>query len=102
MKVTVCELPDDRKAFAPAWEELVVYVREQQSELVLLPELPFSAWFARTPQFDAEVWQKAQQEHGVMMNSLSRLSPAIVLATRLVTEEQRHFNRGFFWTPTQG
>jgi predicted amidohydrolase len=102
MKVTVCELPDERQAFASAWEEFVVYVREQQSDLVLLPELPFSAWFARTPQFDAQIWQRAQQEHDVMMNSLSTLAPAIVLGTRLIIEEERHFNRGFFWTPTEG
>jgi hypothetical protein len=47
MKVTVCELPDGRQAFASAWTELAASVREQSSELVLLPEMPFSAWFAR-------------------------------------------------------
>jgi predicted amidohydrolase len=102
MKVTVCELPDDRNAFATAWEELVAYVRKQQSDLVLLPELPFSSWFARTPQFDAQMWQKAQAEHDVMMNSLSVLAPAIVLGTHLVLEEQRHLNRGFSWTSPEG
>lgn len=102
MKVTVCELPDDREAFGSAWEEFVVYVREQQSELVLLPELPFSAWFARTPQFDGRVWQRVQEEHDVMMGRLSQLAPAVVLGTRLVTEEGRHLNRGFTWTATEG
>jgi N-carbamoylputrescine amidase len=102
LKVTVCELPDDRKAFAPAWENLVAYVRDQQSDLLLLPELPFSSWFARTPQFDATVWQRAQQEHDVMMSSLPQLSPAIVLGTRLVTEGEQHFNRGFCWTAAEG
>jgi N-carbamoylputrescine amidase len=102
MKVTVCELPDNRKAFESAWEELVTFVRKQQSDLVLLPELPFSSWFARTPQFDAQVWQRAQQEHDAMMNRLSELSPAIVLGTHLVIEEGRHLNRGFFWTPVGG
>ena len=41
MKVTVCELPDDRQAFVSAWKELGAFVREQRSELVLLPEMPF-------------------------------------------------------------
>lgn len=102
MKVTVCELPDNRIAFESAWEELVTFVRKQQSDLVLLPELPFSSWFARTPQFDAQVWRRAQQEHDVMMNRLSQLSPAIVLGTHLVIEEERHLNRGFVWTPVEG
>ncbi len=102
MKVTVCELPDDRQAFAPAWEALVAYVKEQQSELVLLPELPFSSWFACTPQFDSEVWRRAEEEHDAMMGSLSRLAPAIVLSTRALTEDGRHLNRGFVWTETEG
>ena len=102
MKVTICELPDHRKAFASAWETLVSFVRTQQSDLMLLPELPFSSWFARTPQFDAKVWQRAQQEHDVMMQRLSSLSPTIVLGTHLVIEQERHFNRGFVWTPAEG
>jgi predicted amidohydrolase len=102
MKVTVCELPDDREAFESAWEELISFLKVQQSDLVLLPELPFSAWFARTPQFDAQVWQRAQAEHDAMMNSLSVLAPAIVLGTHLVIEQERHFNRGFSWTATEG
>jgi N-carbamoylputrescine amidase len=102
MKVTVCELPNDRKAFVPAWEALIAYVRTQQSDLVLLPELPFTAWFARTLRFDAEVWQRAQEEHDLMMNSLSALAPAIVVGTHLLTEEGRHLNRGFVWTLAGG
>lgn len=43
MKVTVCELPDDRVAFVSGWEALVAYVRERRSDLALLPELPFGA-----------------------------------------------------------
>lgn len=99
MKVTVCELPDNRQAFAAAWEELVAYTRKQQSELVLLPEMPFSAWFARPPHFDAEVWLRAQQEHDQMLLSLPALAPATILGTHPISEEGQHFNRGFVWTP---
>ena len=102
MRVTICELPDHRKAFESAWEELVIFVKQQQSDLVLLPELPFSAWFARTPRFDAQIWQRAQREHDVMMERLSQFSPAIVLGTHPVIEQERHLNRGFSWTPTEG
>ena len=99
MKVTVCELPDDRRAFIPAWEALIDHVREQQSDLVLLPELPFTAWFATTPRFDAEVWQKAQDEQDRMTDSLSALAPATVLGTSMLIEDELHLNRGFAWTP---
>ena len=102
MKVTVCELPDQRAAFESAWEALIAHVGEQHSELALLPELPFSAWFAETPRFDNEVWQRAQREHDRMMEHISRLAPAVVLGTRPVSEEGLHLNRGFAWTAAEG
>jgi N-carbamoylputrescine amidase len=102
MKVTVCELPDNREAFSSAWKELVTHVKKQQSELVLLPELSFSSWFARTPQFVAEVWQRAEAQHDGMMKYISQLSPTTVLGTHILIEEEQRLNRGFLWTPTEG
>lgn len=102
MRVTVCEMPDDRKDFETAWEELIAYVRKQQSELVLLPELPFYPWVATTPQFDAQVWQMAQEAHEVMMQRLRELSASVVLGTHPLIEGALRLNRGFYWTPTDG
>jgi predicted amidohydrolase len=102
MRVTVCELPDERKAFASVWPEFVSYVKQQQSDLVLLPELPFNAWFARTPQFNAQVWQDALEAQERVMGCVTELAPAIVLGSRLLVEEGLRLNRGFYWTPTDG
>jgi predicted amidohydrolase len=102
MRVTVCELPDDRKDFETAWLELTAYVSKQQSDLVLLPELPFYPWIATTPQFDVQVWQRAQQAHEVMMQCLRELSASVVLGTHPVLEGGLRLNRGFYWTPADG
>jgi predicted amidohydrolase len=102
MRVTVCEMPDDRKAFETAWEELIAYVRKQQSDLVLLPELPFYPWIVTTPQFDVQVWQMAQEAHEVMMQRLSELAASVVLGTHPLIEGELRLNRGFSWTPTDG
>ena len=102
MRVTVCEMPDDRKDFETAWEELIAYVRKQQSDLVLLPELPFYPWIATTPQFDAQVWQMAQEAHEVMIQRLRELSASVVLGTHPLIEGELRLNRGFYWTPTDG
>jgi predicted amidohydrolase len=102
MRVTVCEMPDDRKPFETAWEELIAYVRKQQSDLVLLPELPFYPWIATTPQFDARVWQMAQEAHEVMMQRLRELAASVVLGTHPLIEGELRLNRGFSWTPTDG
>jgi len=102
MRVTVCEMPDNRKAFEIAWEELIAYVRKQQSDLVLLPELPFYPWIASTPQFDAQVWQVAQEAHEAMMQHLRALAPSVVLGTHPLIEGELRLNRGFYWTSTGG
>src|SRR5215469_12908853 len=102
MRVTVCEMPDDRKAFEAAWGELIAYVRKQQSDLVLLPELPFYPWIATAPQFDEQVWRMAQGAHEVMMERLRELSPSVVLATHPLSEGELRLNRGFYWTPAGG
>lgn len=102
MRVTVCELPDDQKAFVRVWEELVAYIREQRSELVLLPELPFYPWIGRTAQFDSRVWQRAQEGHDAMMKRLPEFAPAVVLGTHMVLEGEQRLNRGFYWARTEG
>ena len=102
MRVTVCEMPDDREEFVAAWEKLLAHVRDQQSDLVLLPELPFYAWMATTPQFDARVWQMACKAHEAMMQRLGEISASIVLGTYPLTEGALRLNRGFYWTPMGG
>src|SRR5437660_7884160 len=102
MRVTVCEIPDDREDFVAAWEGLLGHVRDQQSDLVLLPELPFYPWIATTPHFDAEVWQMARGAHEAMMQRLGELSASVVLGTHPLTEGAVRLNRGFYWTPTGG
>ncbi len=102
MRVTVCEMPDERKAFEVAWEELTAYARKQQSDLMLLPELPFYPWIAITPQFDAQDWQMAQEAHEAMMQRLREFAPSVVLGTHPLIEAGLRLNRGFIWTPTDG
>ena len=57
MKITVCQLHDARDAFAKDWDELLDHVKVEQSELVLLPEMPFFQWFPVSRAFDAGVWR---------------------------------------------
>jgi N-carbamoylputrescine amidase len=102
MKVTVCELNDRADAFTCDWERLVAHLQSQQSELVLLPEMPFSPWFAVSPIFEAHVWQAAVAAHNAWQERLVELAPAIVLGTRPVNRDGRRLNEGFCWTQEEG
>ena len=41
LKATVCEFRDDPPGLAEDWQGLVAHVKNQGSDLVLLPEMPF-------------------------------------------------------------
>jgi len=102
MKVTVCELNDGSAAFATDWERLVAHVQSEQSEMVLLPEMPFYPWFAVAPVFKIEVWREAIAAHDAWQERLLELAPAIVLGTRPVNRGGQRLNEGFYWANETG
>ena len=55
MKVTVCQMPDDRNEFEKEWVSLSRHVNRQGSDMVLLNEMPFSHWFCAGPKFESAV-----------------------------------------------
>lgn len=56
MKVTVCELPNDPSSFESAWKNLCIHTREEKSDFVLLPEMPFFRWLMDKRTLDSELW----------------------------------------------
>jgi N-carbamoylputrescine amidase len=102
MKVTVCELGNDLAALEQDWQALVDHVRSETSELVLLPEMAFFPWIAKTKQFDAGTWEAAVNAHERWMQRLEALSPAIVIGSRPVTRQGKRLNEGFVWDAKTG
>jgi N-carbamoylputrescine amidase len=98
MKVTVCELPDDRAEFSSEWERLVRHVRREGSDMVLLPEIAFSPWIFAYPEFDLKVWRGAVEEHRKWMERAPELGAGVVLGSRLVGSGKQRFNEGFAWS----
>lgn len=98
MKITVCELNDQPEAFAEGWQRLAAHAQAEQSQLVLLPEMPFCPWFARTLPFEPAVWQAAVDAHDRWLPRLAELAPATVLGTRPVnTAGGQRANEAFIW-----
>jgi N-carbamoylputrescine amidase len=95
LRVTVCELPDDRAAFGRAWDALVEHVRRERSQFVLLPEMPFAEWLAASPVFEQARWDAAVRAHEAWLPRLVELAPAAVLSSRPVTRGGRRLNEGF-------
>lgn len=102
MRVTVCQLPDDRAAFERAWAKLGAHAREEGSDLVLLPELAFHPWFGRERRFDPEVWRAVVEAHETWGERLGELGAHAVTGTRATESRGRRFNEGFVWTAKEG
>lgn len=95
MKVTVCELRNDRDGLEQDWRSLVGHVKSEKSDLVLLPEMPFYKWVAGTPKVDPGIWQQAVIAHDRWIARLSDLAPAMVVGTRPVIRDGKNHNEGF-------
>jgi N-carbamoylputrescine amidase len=102
VRVTVCQLHEDRDRFERDWNELALHIQSKGSELVLLAEMPFSAWFALDRQYDQQTWQAAVEAHDFWCQRLPDLSPASVFATRPVNKHHDRLNEGFLWNETVG
>jgi N-carbamoylputrescine amidase len=102
MKITVCELPNDFLLFENAWEQLVEHVGEELSQIVLLPEMPFSPWLAQSKEFDEYRWEEAIENHTRWITRLEELAPALVISTRPVTSSGIRFNLGYIWDDRKG
>jgi N-carbamoylputrescine amidase len=102
MKVTVCQLHNEREAFAADWGRLVAHVKAQRSDLVLLPEMPFFPWFPTPREFDAGIWRAAVAAHDAWEKRLSELMPAVALGTRPVDFGALRYSAGFVWNEDEG
>ena len=106
MRVTVCEMPNDPEAFRSAWEKLCAHTGGASTDLVLLPEMPFSPWLAGDrPGPEAEVaqrWARALEDHERWIARLGDLEAPLVAATRPVVQDGRRLNQAFLWSPESG
>src|SRR5512139_1674594 len=97
MRLTVCELSDDPSQLASEWSALTEHLRQQRSDAVVLPEMPFFPWFANSPTFDPEIWSAALLAHDTYVARLGELGVPNVLSTRPLARADSRLNQGFVW-----
>lgn len=102
IKATVCELPNEPEPFETAWQALAAHVREHLSDVVVLPEMPFSPWMATADDFDPDVWAAAVSLHDKWLPRLVELGDATVVGSRPVTLDGRRLNEAFAWQAENG
>jgi N-carbamoylputrescine amidase len=102
MKITVCELPNERKAFENAWARLCEHCQKTQSEFILLPEMPFEIWLPATPDESDAKWSAAISAHDRWFERLPELGVEVVAGSRPALIDNKRYNVGFVWTEADG
>jgi N-carbamoylputrescine amidase len=94
MRATVCELRSER--LEDDWRALCSHVREEGSELVLLPEMGLARWFGGARDYDEGVWRQAVEAHERhLAERLRDMAKAVVLGTAPVEVDGRRLNEAF-------
>lgn len=103
-RITVCELPDfESPSFETQFDALVEHAQSHDSDVVVLPEMPFSPWLAASEPGDGvrAAWQDAVDSHEEWVGNLDAFGDATVLGSRPATRDGRRVNEGFLRTPAE-
>ncbi|MDQ2683610.1 MAG: carbon-nitrogen hydrolase family protein, partial [Chloroflexota bacterium] len=84
------------------WASLLQHVDFAESDIVVLPELPASAWFGASKTFDQARWDQIVADHDRMLDGLRAFGNAIVVASRATTRDGVRQNVAFIWSKETG
>ena len=102
MKVTVCELSNDMKQFEKEWDQLVAHCQTHNSELILLPEMPFYSWIANRPSVNKSAILEAVRAHEKWLGRIEAFGDAIVAYSKPWVEGDNLYNSAFIWSRENG
>jgi len=100
VKVTVCQLDNRAGERRVMLNQLARHIAEQESQLLLLPEMCFADWLAADPEPRRERWLAAVKAHAEHILELAALGAQAVIATRPIVNDTGGFrNQAYLWTP---
>ncbi|MFC2164860.1 carbon-nitrogen hydrolase family protein [Acidobacteriota bacterium] len=102
MKITVCQMRDEIAEFKQDWNRLIEHSQREKPDLILLPEMVFSPWFAKNSSFDPETWKRSVLNHDEAEKMIDDLWPSCVLGSRPVNDKNKRLNQAFVWGPDSG
>ncbi|MDN3551430.1 carbon-nitrogen hydrolase family protein [Mucilaginibacter aquaedulcis] len=97
MKITICQLSDNEIEFAEDWKSLKTHLSQNQTDLLLLPEMPFCKWVASTKTVNEAVKADSVQKHEKWMAAVEDLEVQYVVYSKPVIESDQYFNTAFVY-----
>ncbi|WBV58024.1 carbon-nitrogen hydrolase family protein [Chryseobacterium daecheongense] len=102
MNVTVCELSNDRKEFLEDWRELQIYLNQNKTDLLLLPEMPFYSWFVNSKEVSEDVQQKSVEQHQLWLKEVEKLEAKYIVYSAPETVGTKFYNTAFVFQKGKG
>ena len=90
------------EALEQEWTNLMVHALSEASDLVLLPEMPFSPWLAQASSFRGESWQAAIDAHNRWEARFPEFAFTRLAGTRPVDFGDVHNDAAFLWDARYG
>jgi predicted amidohydrolase len=102
MKVTVCEMSDNEDDFIKDWDQLVIYLDQNKTDLLLLPEMPFGKWIAYEKKVDEQLKRQFVEKHERWMNKMEQLNAKQIVYSKPITAGDKFFNTAFMYEKDNG
>jgi N-carbamoylputrescine amidase len=94
MKIGICQLPDRLSPHDPAWRRLALHIEQTRPDVMVLNEMPFGSWVARSSAYDADVAAASVAAHEAAFTALHALQTAVI-GSRPVRCRDRLANEAF-------
>lgn len=98
MRVTICNWDARPERFSAQADALSAHVSAEGSQLVLLPEMPFTPWLAFSQAPDQGMWDQSVRDHEKRIGELSGLVKAAIAGSRPIVRNGVNFNEAFVWS----
>ncbi len=95
MRITVCQLTNIGGILPDEWDALAHHVADAESDLLLLPEMPFSRWLAAEFTVVPEQWTEAVEQAEEWLALLPDVAPTMVAGTRPTVKDGSNRNCGY-------
>ncbi len=101
--VTVAQIDNRAKERENDLRNLAEHIKENKTDFLLLPEMPFYDWLATNNTPDPQQWKMAVEAHDNQISNLDSLGAPSIMATRpTIKKDGRRLNEAFIWTKKNG
>jgi N-carbamoylputrescine amidase len=95
-------MSDNEDNFIADWNELTTHLHQNEPDLLLLPEMPFSKWIASEKEVNEDSKIKSVSEHDKWMSKLEELNANRIVYSKPVIAGDKFLNTAFVYVKGRG